>query len=83
VLGTMAVLNSLTSQEDLAAAKAAAREAAAGAAAPQVTGPIWRLFHFTTAAEAVNFANIPPVQVAGQFGMTDDPAGGFDGYYFY
>ena len=79
----MTVLHSLMSHDDLATAKTAAREAAAGVAAPEAAGPIWRLFHFATAAEAVHFANIPPVQVAGQFGMTDDPAGGFDGYYFY
>ena len=68
----MSVLT-LATQQQLEAAKAAAREDVA----------IWRLVHFATAAEAVNFANIPPVQVAGQFGMTDDPSGGIDGYYFF
>jgi hypothetical protein len=63
----------LASQEQLQAAKEAAREDTA----------IWRTFHFATAAQAVGFANITPVQVAGQFGMTDSPGGGYDGYYFY
>jgi hypothetical protein len=44
---------------------------------------VWHLFHFPTAQEAVNFAQVPPVQVAGEFGMTDAPSGGFDGYYFF
>jgi hypothetical protein len=71
------------SQEDLERAKATARDTFLGppAAAPGVK--IWRLFHFATAADAVNFANISPVQVAGEFGVTDDPNGGFDGYYFF
>ena len=65
--------HTLTTREQLEAAKGAAREDVA----------IWRYFHFGTAAEAVNFANIPPVQVAGQFGMSDAPSGGTDGYYFF
>jgi hypothetical protein len=73
-------IGSLISDQDLAAAKAGHRTAVLAPAGAK----IWRLFHFGTAAETVNFANIPPVQVAGEFGMTADPAsGGFDGYYFF
>jgi hypothetical protein len=71
-------MENLMSQEDLARAKATAR-IALPAAAPK----IWRLVHFATPAAAVNFANVPPVQVAGEFGMTDNPGGGTDGYYFF
>jgi hypothetical protein len=67
----------LMSHQELATAKAALR--AVPAAAPK----IWRLVHFATPAQAVNFANVPPVQVAGEFGMTDNPGGGVDGYYFF
>lgn len=83
VPGTMIAYHSLISQEDLATAKAAARDAFSGTAAPEATVKIWRLVHFATPAEAVNFANIPPVQVGGEFGMTDNPGGGVDGYYFF
>ena len=44
---------------------------------------VWHLFHFSTAQEAVNFAQVPPVQLAGEFGMTDSDRGGVDGYYFF
>ena len=72
--------------EELARLKAAQPAAApavkaALAAAPAVK--IWRFFHFNTAAEAANFANLPPAQQAGEFVVTDDPAGGFDGFYFF
>ena len=73
-------IGSLISDQDLATAKAGHRTAVP---APAPAAKIWRLFHFGTAAEAVNFANIPPVQVAGEFGMTADQGGGFDGYYFF
>jgi hypothetical protein len=76
-------LHSLMTQEDLTRAKSAAREAFLGPPAPAPGVKIWRLFHFATAAQAVNFANVPPVQVAGEFGMTDNPGGGVDGYYFF
>lgn len=74
------IIGSLMSQEELATAKAAAR---AVPPVPAVGVKIWRLFHFGTAALTVNFANVPPVQVAGEFGMTDNPGGGVDGYYFF
>jgi hypothetical protein len=46
-------------------------------------GAIWRVLSFPTVADAVNFANLPPAQQAGQFGVVDDPAGGVQGYYFF
>jgi hypothetical protein len=49
------VLHALTTQEELEQAKGSAREAFL----PAANAPIWRLFHFATPAEAVNFANIP------------------------
>ncbi len=58
----------------------AAHKASLVAAAP---GAIWRAFNFPTVAAAVNYANVPPVQVGGEFGVTDDPAGGVQGYYFF
>ena len=80
----MTATHSLVSQEELERAKATARDTFLGPPTPAAAGvKIWRLFHFATAAQAVNFANIPPVQVAGEFGMTDDPGGGIDGYYFF
>lgn len=79
----MTAIHSLISQEDLARAKATARDTFLGPPSPAAGMKIWRLFHFATAAQAVNFANVPPVQVAGEFGMTDDTSGGFDGYYFF
>lgn len=80
----MTAIHSLISQEDLARAKVTARDTFLGPPVPVAGVKIWRLFHFATAAEAVNFANVPPVQVAGEFGVTSDPGGGgFDGYYFF
>ncbi len=79
----MTAIHSLVSQEELERAKATARDTFLGPPVPAAGVKIWRLFHFATAAQAVNFANIPPVQVAGEFGMTDDPGGGIDGYYFF
>jgi hypothetical protein len=58
-----------------------AHKAAIVAAGP---GAIWRLVRFATTQEAVDFANVPPVQKGGEFGMTDDPTGGgVAGYYFF
>ena len=68
---------STTSREELTRVKQAAR----ANAAPAVQ--VWQLFHFNTASEAVNFANIQPAQHAGEFGMTDSDGGGVDGYYFF
>jgi hypothetical protein len=68
---------SLSSPEELARAKEAAR----ADAVPAVK--VWRLVHFGTAGQAVNFANINPAQQAGEFGMTDSDSGGVDGYYFF
>jgi hypothetical protein len=79
----MTALHSLLSQEQLETAKATARDAFLGPPTPAAGVKIWRLFHFATAAQAVNFANISPVQVAGEFGMTDARGGGIDGYYFF
>ncbi len=80
----MTAFHSLVSQEGLARAKTTARDTFLGPPVPVPGVKIWRLFHFATAAEAVNFANVPPVQVAGEFGVTSDPiGGGFDGYYFF
>lgn len=44
---------------------------------------VWHLFHFATAQEAVDFAQVPPAQLGGEFGMTDSDRGGVDGYYFF
>ena len=44
---------------------------------------VWHLFHFSNAQEAVDFAQVPPAQLAGEFGMTDADRGGVDGYYFF
>ena len=44
---------------------------------------VWHLVHFATAQEAVNFAQVPPAQLGGEFGMTDSDRGGVDGYYFF
>jgi hypothetical protein len=44
---------------------------------------VWHLIHFGTAQEAVSYAQVPPIQVAGEFGMTDSDRGGVDGYYFF
>ena len=46
-------------------------------------GAIWRTVHFSTVAAAINYANLPPAQKAGEFGVTNDPAGGVQGYYFF
>jgi hypothetical protein len=60
-------------------AKAAHKAPLAAAAA----GAVWRAIDFPTVADAVNFANVPPAQQGGEFGVTDDPAGGVHGYYFF
>jgi hypothetical protein len=66
--------------EELVRAKTA-HKAAIAAAAP---GAIWRLVKFATAQEAVDFANVPPVQKGGEFTATDDPiGGGIAGFYFF
>ena len=43
----------------------------------------WHYAHFATVADAVGYANIPPQQLAGEFGVTNITAGGYDGYYFF
>jgi hypothetical protein len=58
----------------------AAQKAALPAASP---GAIWRLVNFPNVAEAINYANLAPAQKGGEFGVTDDPAGGVHGYYFF
>ena len=75
----------MASQEELKGAKPAAAPAdkQAHQAAAAGAGAVWRVFNFSTVADAINFANLTPPQGAGEFGVTSDPAGGFDGYYFY
>jgi hypothetical protein len=76
----------MISEEELARRKAEVVAARTGAeAAPRLAGPgaVWRIVDFPTTADAVNFANVPPVQQGGEFGVTDDPAGGVHGYYFF
>ena len=75
----------MISEEELARRKAELAAASTGAEAPLGAGPgaIWRIVDFPTTADAVNFANVPPVQQGGEFGVTDDPAGGVHGYYFF
>ena len=43
----------------------------------------WHTVNFATAADAVSYAGIPPVQGPGEFVVTDDPNGGFDGFYYF
>lgn len=77
----------MISMEELARRKAALVAAApgtqGGAAAAAAPGAIWRVEDFPTTADAVNFANVNPAQQGGEFGVTDDPAGGVHGYYFF
>ncbi len=80
----------MVSQEELARLEAALAAAAPEAKAAQkaalagaAPGAIWRVVDFPTVAAAVNFANVAPAQQGGEFGVTDDPAGGVHGYYFF
>ena len=45
---------------------------------------IWRFVRFATMEDAVNFANVDPVQKGGEFGVTNDLiGGGVAGFYFF
>ncbi len=77
----------MASEEELAKHKAAQPAATPVARAALASGPpaekLWHAVHFNTVGEAIQYAMVPPAQVAGEFGMVIDPAGGVYGYYFF